>query len=289
MDYPVGIQTFDDIIKDDFFYVDKTEVVYQLARRKGYYFLSRPRRFGKSLLISTLEAYFRGKKELFKGLKIAELETKWESYPIFHIDLNSENYSNEDALQLVLENYLAKWEEEYGTRPSEKTVSLRFSGIIERAYEKTGKRVVVLIDEYDKPLTSTIDKEELNEEYREQLRAFYGVLKSQDRYIRFAMLTGVTKFSKVSVFSDLNQLDDISLTDDFQAICGITDEELDIYCRKSIEELAKKYKTDYADMREQLRKKYDGYHFVENGVGIYNPYSLILTFQNKKMKDYSIL
>jgi len=286
MDFPVGIQTFEDIVKYKLFYVDKTEYVYQLGRTKGYYFLSRPRRFGKSLLISTLEAYFLGKKELFEGLKMAELEQKWESYPVFHIDLNSENYSNEDALQLVLENYLAKWEEEYGSRPSEKTVSLRFSGIIERAYEKTGKPVVVLIDEYDKPLTATIDNEELNENFREQLRAFYGVLKSQDRYIRFAMLTGVTKFSKVSVFSDINQLQDISLAKQYQAICGITDEELDTYCHESIEELAKENNTDYADMREQLRKKYDGYHFYKNGIGIYNPFSLLMAFRRKELSDY---
>jgi len=185
MDYPVGIQSFEDVINDKFFYVDKTDYVYQLVRKKGYYFLSRPRRFGKSLLISTIEAYFLGRDDLFKGLKMANLETKWESYPVFHIDLNGENYNNEDALHLKLENYLAKWEEEYGSRPTEKTVSLRFSGIIERACKKAGKKVVILIDEYDKPLTATIDNEALSEKYREELRGFYGVLKSQDKYYSF--------------------------------------------------------------------------------------------------------
>jgi len=285
MEYPVGVQTFEKIINGHKFYVDKTDLVYKLAQG-DYFFLSRPRRFGKSLLISTLKAYFLGKKDLFNGLKMAELETKWETYPVFHIDLNSENYNNEDALHLKLEDYLAKWEDEYGSRPTEKTISLRFSGIIERACKKKGKKVVILIDEYDKPLTATIDNEALSEKYREELRAFYGVLKSQDQYIRFAMLTGVTKFSKVSVFSDLNQPDDISLTKQYQAICGITDEELDTYCRESVEEVAEENDTDYADMREQLRKQYDGYHFYKKGIGIYNPYSLILTFRHKDLGDY---
>jgi len=285
MEYPVGVQTFEKIINGHKFYVDKTDLVYKLAQG-DYFFLSRPRRFGKSLLISTLKAYFLGQKELFDGLKMAELETKWETYPVFHIDLNAEDYTNKDALKLQLENYLAKWEEEYGSRPTEKTISLRFSGIIERACKKTGKQVVILIDEYDKPLTATIDNDELNEKFRQQLRAFYGVLKSQDQYIRFAMLTGVTKFSKVSVFSDLNQPNDISLTKKYQTICGITDEEIDTYCRESIEELAEEKDTGYADMREQLRKKYDGYHFYKEGIGIYNPYSLIKAFDNGDLGSY---
>jgi len=285
MEYPVGVQTFEKIINGHKFYVDKTDLVYKLAQG-DYFFLSRPRRFGKSLLISTLKAYFLGQKDLFDGLKMAELETKWETYPVFHIDLNARNYTDEKALTKQLNQHLEKWEKLYGDDFKDRDPEERFSQVIELAYQKTGKPVVILIDEYDKPLTATIDNDDLNEKFRQELRAFYGILKSKDSFIRFAMLTGVTKFSKVSVFSDLNQPDDISLTKQYQAICGITDEEIDTYCRESVEELAEENDTDYADMREQLRKKYDGYHFFENGVGIYNPYSLILTFRHKKLDDY---
>jgi len=261
MDYPIGIQTFAKVRNNDFLYVDKTDYVYELGRRRGCFFLSRPRRFGKSLLISTLDAYFRGEKELFKGLKIEELEEEWEIYPVLHIDMIGENYSKEDAVELHLDNTLAAWESIYGTRPTEKTPSARFQGIIERAHEKTGKQVVILIDEYDKPLTETLDDEDLNEKFRRELKSFYSVLKSADAHIRFAMLTGVTKFSRISIFSDLNQLEDISLSKDYQAICGFTDEELDTYCKEPIQEMAADNSMSFDEMREALRKKYDGYHF----------------------------
>jgi len=192
--YPIGIQTFEKIIKGGFLYIDKTEYIYKLATTSSYYFLSRPRRFGKSLLISTLEAYFLGQKELFKGLKIDALETDWETYPVLHIDMNGEDYSQEDAVDKALQRHLFKWEKIYGEEMDKDSLSGRFSNVIERAYKQTGKPVVILIDEYDKPLVETIDNEELNEKFRNQFRAFYGVMKSQDRYIRFAMLTGVTKF-----------------------------------------------------------------------------------------------
>jgi len=288
MDYPIGIQTFEEIINNKFFYVDKTDLVYEIARIKANYFLSRPRRFGKSLLLSTLEAYFLGKKKLFKNLKLMKKDKrkKWEKYPVFHFDLNSENYNNEKALDIILDDYLSKWEDIYGKRETEKTLARRFNGLIERAYQKTGKQVVVLVDEYDKPLFSTLDNQNLNDHFREQLKAFYGVIKSSDQYIRFSMFTGVTKFSGVSIFSDLNFFKDISMRKDFQAICGITDKELDKYCHESIEELAEANDTDFADMREQLRQKYDGYHFCQNGIGIYNPYSLINAFDAKELDYY---
>ena len=211
---PIGIQSFEKLRDGNYLYIDKTELIYRLVSTGSYYFLSRPRRFGKSLLVSTLKAYFEGKKNLFRGLKIMELEKEWESYPILHLDLNTEKYDTPEALTGVLGNALSQWESLYGADVSETSLSLRFLGIIRRAYEKTGKRVVILVDEYDKPLLQAIDNDELQEEYRNTLKAFYGALKSDDQYIRFALLTGVTKFGKISVFSDLNNLKDISMSKD---------------------------------------------------------------------------
>ena len=209
--YPVGIQNFEKIRKNGYIYVDKTALLYQLVKTGQYYFLSRPRRFGKSLTISTLEAYFTGKRELFKGLDMEQLEKDWTVHPVLHMDLNTEKYDTEESLEHKLELTLKQWEEEYGSNPDEYSVATRFEGVIRRAALKTGCNVVILIDEYDKPILQTISKPELQTEYRNTLKAFYGALKSCDGYIRFAMLTGVTKFSKVSVFSDLNNLMDISM------------------------------------------------------------------------------
>ena len=205
MKYPIGIQQFEKIRKGGFVYVDKSAQVYQLAKQGCYYFLSRPRRFGKSLLISTMETYFLGKKELFEGLALERLETEWKRYPVLHLDLNARNYEKEDSLHAELNKHLLIWEEMYGLgvnmslAPEE-----RFFNVIRGAYEKTGEQVVVLVDEYDKPLLSTIDNKELHDAYRNTLKGFFGVLKSQDPYIRFAFLTGVSRFSHVSIFSDLN-------------------------------------------------------------------------------------
>lgn len=211
--YPIGIQSFEEIRKGNYCYIDKTALVYKLAESGKYYFLSRPRRFGKSLLISTLEAYFQGRKELFEGLSMGKLEKEWTEYPILHLDLNAQKYDTPDSLYDMLNDMLCGWESRYGTRPSETSLSLRFQGIIQRAAEKTGRNVVILIDEYDKPMLQVIGNEELMTDYRNTLKAFYGVMKSCDKYIKFALLTGVTKFSKVSVFSDLNNLMDISSED----------------------------------------------------------------------------
>ena len=228
MKYPIGIQNFEKMRNDGYVYVDKTALIYEMAETGSYYFLSRPRRFGKSLLISTMEAYFSGKRELFGGLAIEKLEKDWIKYPILHLDLNTAKYDEKDSLDKVLDDTLNLWECEYGTSPTEVTPELRFKGIVRRAAEKTGQRVVILVDEYDKPLLQAIDNETLQNEYRNTLKAFYSVLKTQDRYIKLGFLTGVTKFGKVSVFSDLNNLKDISMDRRYEAICGITEEEIHI-------------------------------------------------------------
>ena len=223
---PIGIQTFEDIRNDGYLYVDKTALMWTMANIGKPFFLSRPRRFGKSLLISTFEAYFKGRRDLFTGLAVEQLEKKWEEYPVLHLDLNAEKYDSPDRLDAILSNQLTQWEVIYGKGEDETTLSSRFLGVIRRASEQAGRGVVVLVDEYDKPLLQAIQNEPLLNSYRSTLKAFYGVLKSADRYLRFAFLTGVTKFSQVSVFSDLNQLNNISLNYDFSTLCGITREEL---------------------------------------------------------------
>ena len=223
---PIGIQTFEEIRKEGYLYVDKTAFVYQLVSSGKPYFLSRPRRFGKSLFLTTLESYFQGRKDLFEGLAIERLEKDWIAYPVLHMDLNAEKYDAPERLVSMLNRYLTVWEEAWGKSPCEETPSDRFAGIIRRAYERTGRPVVVLIDEYDKPLLQALLDASLLEEYRRTLKAFYGVLKSADRYLRFVFLTGVTKFAQVSVFSDLNQLRDISMQVNFASVCGVTREEL---------------------------------------------------------------
>lgn len=223
---PIGIQTFSEIRENGYVYVDKTDLLWKLVNQGKPYFLSRPRRFGKSLLISTFEAFFEGKKELFEGLAIEKLELKWEKHPVLHLDLNAEKYDAPERLDAILSNQLTQWELIYGKGADETTLSNRFKGVIQRAYEQTGKGVVVLVDEYDKPLLQSLHDDALLESYRATLKAFYGVLKSSDRYLRFVFLTGVTKFSQVSVFSDLNQLNDISMSRSYASICGITKDEL---------------------------------------------------------------
>ena len=223
--YPIGIQSFEKLRRDGYIYVDKTALIYKLVTTGSYYFLSRPRRFGKSLLLSTLEAYFRGKRELFEGLAIEQLEQNWTVRPVLHLDLNIGKYDAPDSLDKILDNALSAWEEQYGTGPSETTLALRFKGIVQRAVEQTGHRVAILVDEYDKPMLQAIGNEELQKEYRNTLKPFYGVLKTMDGYIKLGFLTGVTKFGKVSVFSDLNNLKDISMRRDYIDICGITDKD----------------------------------------------------------------
>ena len=284
--YPVGIQNFEGLRKGNYCYIDKTALIYQLVSNGKYYFLSRPRRFGKSLLLSTLEAYFQGQKELFRGLTIESLETDWNVYPVLHLDLNAEKYDTKEKLYGMLNDALCKWEELYGSRPSEQSLPLRFKGIIERASEKTGSQVVVLIDEYDKPMLQAIGNEELLTDYRNTLKAFYGVLKSCDRYLRFALLTGVTKFSKVSVFSDLNNLMDITLDNRYAAICGITEAELYENFTEDIVQLGEQNNMNPEEARAMLKTMYDGYHFAANSADIYNPFSLLNTFAKMSFGSY---
>lgn len=284
--YPVGIQNFEDLRKEGYCYVDKTELMYQLVQSGKYYFLSRPRRFGKSLLLSTIQAYFEGKKELFRGLAIEQLEQEWNIYPILHLDLNAQKYDTPESLYSMLNDALCNWESQYETRSSETTHSLRFQGVIQRAAEKYGQQVVVLIDEYDKPMLQAIGNEALQTEYRNTLKAFYGVLKSCDKYLRFAMLTGVTKFSKVSVFSDLNNLMDISLSSRFASICGITEQELHQYFKEDIRLLGESQGMSPEDTAQELKQWYDGYHFSDRSEDIYNPFSLLNTFAQRQFGSY---
>lgn len=286
MKYPIGIQDFEKLRTNGYSYVDKSRFVYKLATEGEYYFLSRPRRFGKSLFLSTLEAYFQGKKKLFKGLAIYDLETEWKKYPIFHIDLNTANFREKDSLYTVLNDYLTTWESKYGTRESEATLALRFKGVIARAAEKEGCGVVILIDEYDKPILQTLRDPELQAEHRAQLKAFYSVLKTQDRYIKFAFLTGVTKFGKVSVFSDLNNLTDISMDHRYISICGMTEKELLTNFKEGISELAEANGDSETETIAKISMRYAGYHFEENSEEIYNPFSVLNTLANSRYDDY---
>ena len=283
---PIGIQTFSDIRTQGYLYVDKTALVWKIANTGKPFFLSRPRRFGKSLLLSTFEAYFEGKKELFEGLAIEQLEEKWEKYPILHLDLNARRYERAEDLIAMLNQFLEKWEATYGTEKQDRAPEERFGYVIQKAFEQTGKRVVVLIDEYDKPLLQALHNEELMSSYRTILKAFYGVLKSADRYLRFAFLTGVTKFSQVSVFSDLNQLNDISMSKAYAAICGITKEELLAGFQPELEALAEANDMTMEETVRTMTEQYDGYHFHPQGAGMFNPFSVLNAFDKQEFGNY---
>ena len=283
---PIGIQDFEKIRSGNYLYIDKTALMYKLVSTGSYYFLSRPRRFGKSLLISTLKAYFLGKKELFKGLAVEQLETEWAEHPVLHLDLNTSDFRKKDTLQKKLNTELNAWENIYGRTDDNDDFGVRFEGVIRRAYEKTGRRVAILVDEYDKPMLQTIGNKELQDDYRSTLKGFYGALKSMDGCIKFAMLTGVTKFGKVSVFSDLNNLEDISMNSEYYNICGIDNEELNNTLRPFVERLAEKLKITLEDAYAELKHRYDGYHFSEDTDGMYNPYSVLNTLKNCKFGSY---
>ena len=296
MKYPIGIQDFESIINDGYVYVDKTTLIYRLVTEGKIYFLSRPRRFGKSLLVSTLEAYFKGKKELFQGLAIDGLEKDWEEYPVFHLSFGGENFIEQGALESKIGMALDKWEELYGKSSVARTFGGRFLHTLQAAHQKTGKRSVVLIDEYDKPLLDVLDtgmsvvvegQQRLQEEHhRNILKGLYSVFKEADADLQFVFLTGVTKFSQVSVFSGFNQPADISLDGRFEALCGITTEELHSYFKEPIRTLAQKYKYTEEEMKAFLKKQYDGYHFGENLIDIYNPFSILNAFSSQKVDDY---
>ena len=285
MKYPVGVQNFEKLITEQYVYVDKTDLVYRLAQQ-NVCFLSRPRRFGKSLLISTLEAYFSGKKYLFKGLKIDQLENEWTEYPVLRFDFARGNYKKAGELNQIIEEQLYDYEKLYGRDENYKTLSGRFLNLIKTAEEKTGRKVVVLIDEYDKPMLDVLGKD-LEQENRDTLKGFYGTFKDADAYLRFVFLTGVTKFSQVSVFSGFNQPDDISMDTRYDAICGITEEELYSYFSEPIKELATKNEYTEDEMKKELKKQYDGYHFSSNlSTEIYNPFSIINAFKKMFIDDY---
>ena len=287
MKLPIGIQDFEKIRTGGYLYIDKTEQVYRLVSEGSYYFLSRPRRFGKSLLISTLKALFLGKRELFKGLAIDKKEDwDWAVHPVLHLDLNTNKYDKPEVLSQKLDESLNEWETLYDCARPDLPFGMRFEKVIKSAYEKTGQRVVILVDEYDKPMLQAIGNKELQDEYRGTLKGFYGALKSMDGCIKFAMLTGVTKFGKVSVFSDLNNLRDISLDYDFHSICGITEQELLSYFPTQIDALAERSKLTREECIEKLRRMYDGYHFDEDSPGMYNPFSVLNTFQTRKFGSY---
>lgn len=286
MKYPIGIQNFGEIRRDGYTYVDKTALMYKMASEGKYYFLSRPRRFGKSLLLSTLEAYFLGQHELFKGLAVELLEQEWRQYPILHLDLNSREYKNEASLEAELNWHLEGWEKEYGDEYKERASEERFIHVINNAYAKTGSRVVILVDEYDKPLLQTMGNEALQQVYRSKLKAFYSVLKTMDAKIRFAFLTGVTKFGKVSVFSDLNNLVDMSFDHRYAEICGISERELHANFDNEVQLLADANQQTKEACYDKLRRDYDGYHFTMESVGMYNPFSVLNTLSSQRFRDY---
>ena len=284
--YPIGIQNFKGLREDGYVYIDKTAFIYELATSGKYYFLSRPRRFGKSLFISTLEAYYHGEKDLFKGLALEKLEKDWKVYPVFHIDLNTGKYTEPEALVSAFDWHFSIWEKELGLAKNNFPLSNRFKNIILQAYQKTGLKVVILVDEYDKPLLQAIGNEPLQNEYRAMLKSVYGVAKTMDSYIHMAFFTGVTKFSKVSVFSDLNNLEDISFDANYTEICGITEKEIRNHFDDEVMQMAEKLGIDKEQCYVKLKENYDGYHFHENSLGIYNPFSLLNALKRKEFKDY---
>ena len=286
MIYPIGRQNFENLRNDGFVYVDKTALIYKLVKEGCVYFLSRPRRFGKSLLLSTLEAYFTGKKELFKGLAIESLEKEWLVYPVLHLDLNAKKFDNTQDLYDILNAQLHYYEQKYGSKAVDTSVEGRFRAVIRAAKEKTGRNAVVLIDEYDKPILQATGNEALQEEFRNTLKAFYGVLKSADADLKFALLTGVTKFGKVSVFSDLNNLRDISMSTQFHDICGITDDELHNVFDEEIQQLALDNGQTKEEAYATLKRNYDGYHFNYGTNGLYNPFSILWTLSEKRYSNY---
>ena len=294
MKYPIGIQSFAQIREDHYTYVDKTALIYQLVSTGKIYFLSRPRRFGKSLLVSTLKNYFLGKKELFKGLAIEKLETEWREYPVFHIDFNGSNFTVPGTLEDILEGTIKGWEREYGKSQDYTDIGKRFAYVLKQAHKQSGRRCVVLIDEYDKPILDVLDtgikgeQEEtlLEDRNREVLKGFYSVFKAADDDLQFVLLTGVTKFSQVSVFSGFNQPADISMDIRYEALCGITQEELEHYFAGPISDMADREGISKEEMIGLLKRQYDGYHFSEKMTDVYNPFSLLNAFASGSIRDY---
>ena len=294
--YPIGIQSFAQLREDGFVYVDKTALLHKLVTEGKIYFLSRPRRFGKSLLVSTLKAYFQGRKDLFQGLALEELEKEWAEYPVFHVDFNGAVFMEKEALERRLENYVAEWERMYGKIPSDADLGSRFAYVLRQAHLRTGRRCVVLIDEYDKPILDVLDQGimvrvdgqewSLEDRNRELLKGFYSVFKAADEDLRFVLLTGVTKFSQVSVFSGFNQPADLSMDPRYEALCGITQEELERYFAEPIGAMAAQEGILVEEMMGRLKRQYDGYHFSPRLTDVYNPFSLLNAFASGLLMDY---
>ena len=288
MKYPIGIQSFDRIIEDGYVYVDKTELIYNLTHESSIYFLSRPRRFGKSLLVSTLKNYYLGRRELFRGLAMERLETEWAVHPVFHVDFNGAVFSNAGQLEAMLRDYVEGWERMYGLVPDKELGwGLRFRHVLRAAHEQTGRRAVVLIDEYDKPILDVLDVDaSLEDRHRNVLKAFYSVFKAADEHLQFVLLTGVTKFSQVSVFSGFNQPKDISMDGRYEALCGITQDEIDRYFPQPIADMAADYCCTPGEMKQRLKLQYDGYHFSDRLTDVYNPFSLLNALDSRRIYDY---
>ena len=282
---PIGIQSFEKLRKNNCVYVDKTPFVYDLAQTCSPYFLSRPRRFGKSLFISTLEAYFLGKKELFTGLALEKLEKDWIEYPVINFNFAQDGYSTDESLNANLNYMLSKYEEKYGIKEKEERFANRFEQIIQKANEITGRQAVILIDEYDKPILDALYTE-YEEKNRTILRDFYVTLKANDEYIRFLFITGITRISHMNIFSGLNQLEDISLEEKYSSICGISETELTEYFMPEIEELAQAQEMTLEETKAELAKMYDGYHFSPNSEGVYNPFCLLRCLKNSDFGSY---
>lgn len=285
--YPVGIQTFSEIIGKNYLYIDKTGYVYRMTHSASkYMFLSRPRRFGKSLLASTLHSYFEGRKELFKGPVIEKLETEWMSYPVFHFDMSLAKHVDRERLESMLNIQLYRYEEIYGRLDGEVMLNDRLTGLIQRAYQQTGKQVVVLIDEYDAPLLDVMHEDKNLPILRNVMRNFYSPLKACDPYLRYVFLTGITKFSQLSIFSELNNIKNISMDEPYAAICGITEEEIKEQMSYDLGLLAEKMQITRDEVLAKLKENYDGYHFTWPSPDIYNPFSLFNAFNDGKFNSY---
>lgn len=284
--YPIGIETFPELIEENYVYIDKTRFIHSLVSTGKYYFLSRPRRFGKSLLLSTIKSYFEGRRDLFEGLEISRHEHQWESHPVFHLNFVNANTSTIEGLQSILNAHLSRWERVYGEETTASDFAQRFYGVLERAVMATGRKAVVLIDEYDKYLVAAMDCPELNDTFRSVLKPLYSTLKAADSYICFGMITGVTRFSRLSIFSDLNNLEDITMDSRYSSICGITEEEMLHYLSGGIDAMAKKMRISRTDTLKALKENYDGYHFAYPSPDIYNPYSLLCALKKEGIGAY---
>ena len=289
MKFPIGIQSFERIIQEGYVYVDKTDIIYDLTHNGSIYFLSRPRRFGKSLLVSTLENYYSGRKELFRGLAIEKMETEWNEYPVFHVDFNGSNFTKQGILENRISSYISDWEKQYALDSGsiETDLGNRFMKVLKAAHEQTGRRAVVLVDEYDKPILDVLDVDtDLENNHRNILKAFYSVFKGADKHLQFVLLTGVTKFSQVSVFSGFNQPKDISMDARYEALCGITQEEIEEYFTEPVSQMAVEYQCTPQEMYKLLKQQYDGYHFSKRMTDIYNPFSLLNALDKTSIDNY---